>query len=277
MFGPLVSTTWLHEHLNDPDLMIADVRWHIDNIDGGREAFAQSRIPNAIFFDLDRELSDQSDPKRGRHPLPTVEAFTSVLHSKGIGKDTKLIAYDDKGGSVAVRLWWMMRWLGFTSAAVLDGGIPRWIHDGYPLESSTPRKPKPAEITLSVQLHKELLADDRDVEAIRQSRTVLIDARAPERYRGEVEPIDLRAGHIPGAINIPYATNLTDETAPVFLPAEELREKFEQHGIFPTTEVICYCGSGVTACHNILALELAGIKSVRLYPGSWSEWLHYHT
>jgi len=276
MFGPLVSTSWLHVHLDDPDLVIADVRWYSDDRNRGRAAFTASHIPGALFLDTDTELSDQSDPMRGRHPLPDPRVFVSTLAKHGIGKNTKVVAYDDKGGSIAARLWWMLRWLGSENGAVLDGGIPRWIYDGYPVESGIGKARLSAVDPFEPNVRNELAADRAAIESRAMNEVVLVDVRAPERFRGEVEPIDFRAGHIPGAINVPYAENLTVEDAPIFKSPAELKATFKGRGIESDSDVICYCGSGVTACHSILAMEFSGLTRTRLYAGSWSEWIHYH-
>ncbi len=286
MDSPLVGTEWLAARLGEPDLVVADIRWTLGAPDAGRQAFLAERIRGAIFLDLDTELADRSDLRRGRHPLPDPRRFAAALAARGIGRGSRIVAYDDAGGSVAARLWWMMRWIGADGAcALLDGGIPKWIAEGRPLERGTPAPgalsaagaphPQP----LPVALHPELMVDATTVERAQELGLILLDARAPERFSGEVEPVDARAGHIPGAISAPWGENMTDDPSPVYRPAAELRAHFEALGAPPGgdgSRLVCYCGSGVTSCHNVLALELAGIRGARLYPGSWSEWVALH-
>ncbi|MBU0507946.1 sulfurtransferase [bacterium] len=272
----LVSTEWLTQHLHDPDLIVVDVRWDAAKIGGGYEAFLRGHIPGAIFLDLDGDLSDRSNPQRGRHPLPDPKVFADTLTKSGIGRSSRVVAYDDAGGSIAARLWWMLRWIGCDIVSLMDGGLGHWTHENRPLESGdpSPRKLSPSPIRPNVQLG--MIATMGEVESAMQTGLVLVDARAPERYRGEIEPIDFRAGHIPGAVNLPWINNLVEGVPQVFRSQSELRENFERHGIRSNSRVVCHCGSGVTACHNIVALELAGFPGARLYPGSWSEWIHHH-
>ncbi|MBU1919827.1 sulfurtransferase [bacterium] len=271
----IVSTTWLAEHLTDAGIVIADTRWIHGDLDGGANLYRKGHIPGAVFLDLDIVLSDRSDLTRGRHPLPDPNEFAWKLSERGINADSFIVAYDDAGGSVSARLWWMMRWIGLNNAVVLDGGIPKWIAEGRLLETGNgPDTPTPSS-PLQPRMNSALLAEMNDLEARRNGR-LLIDARAGERYRGEVEPIDARAGHIPGAINVPFSENLTNTDVPVFRGANELRALYGRAGIDNYNEVICYCGSGVTACHDLLALCIAGYETAKLYTGSWSEWICHH-
>ncbi len=255
MIPPAVDLAWLKAN---PDAVIADVRWYLDGR-SGREAYEQGHLPGAVFVDLDRDLAGPPGAGAGRHPLPEANQFAAAMGRLGVSRDTTVVAYDDAGGTVAARLVWMLRALG-TEAALLDGGIG--AYDG-PLQSGTvepagtlyPARPWPA----------ALLADIGDAS---DRANVVIDAREPARYRGDLEPVDPRAGHIPGARNLPCRSNL--DAAGRFLPATELRRLFLAAGAGPGT--VSYCGSGVTACHNLLALELAGLGPGRLYPGSWSEY-----
>ena len=271
-----MNPAWVNAHLGQAELTVVDVRWYHGEPDGGRNAFIKGHIPQSVFLDLDEDLADRSDPTRGRHPLPDPSNFVQILARVGIGKRTRIVAYDDTSGSTAARLWWMLRWLGHEKVSVLDGGITRWESEGYPLESGAAVMPAQATEPLEPIARQEMVADRFLLNAAHSGEIILLDARAPERFRGEIEPIDFRAGHIPGAINTPFANNLTDKVPQVFRRPAELRAMFEKLGITQDKQVVCYCGSGVTACHNILALEMIGFFNVHLYPGSWSEWIHHH-
>ena len=242
------------------DVVLADVRWYLDGR-SGRAAYDAGHLPGAVFVDLDRWLAGPASPAEGRHPLPAPEVFAEGMSSLGIGAHDPVVAYDDAGGVVAARLVWLLRAIG-CDAGLLDGGLQ--AYDG-PLERRPPVRPR---AVFPVRpWPAELLADLADVTA---PGAVVLDARDRERYRGEVEPVDPRAGHVPGARNVPCRENL-DESGRL-LPAEVLRERFAAAGVEPGRPVVSYCGSGVTACHNLLALELAGLGRGRLYPGSWSQY-----
>jgi thiosulfate/3-mercaptopyruvate sulfurtransferase len=272
----LISTDKLASQLNDHNLVVVDVRWESNAPEGGVNAYCSGHIPGAIFFDLDMDLSDRTDLRRGRHPLPDPQKFMMTLARAGIGRQTNLIVYDDKAGSLAVRLWWMMRWLGGPEAVLLDGGFTKWTLEGRPVEMGRGRKIRTAIEPLPPNVNQSLIASIDDVETGTNGQQLLLDARAPERYRGDVEPIDSRAGHIPGAVNAPWTENLSGGTDQTFKSPQELRKRFESLGANRQREIICSCGSGVTACHDIFALELAGFPQARLYPGSWSEWIVRH-
>jgi len=272
----LISTSELADQLRDPALVIADVRWDPSDPEAAINSYRQGHIPGAIYFDLDRDLSDRSDLSRGRHPLPDPHDFAQLLMRRGIGPDTRLVVYDDKLESLAVRLWWMMRWIGGPEAALLDGGLDKWVHERRPIEEGPDRDLRPAHRAISVNLNPSLIARITEIESASRGGMVLLDARAPERYRGEVEPIDTRAGHIPAAVNAPWTENLSGTTPQVFKSPAELRSHYEKLGVTSGADVVCYCGSGATACHDVFALGLAGFHRVRLYPGSWSEWIAQH-
>jgi thiosulfate/3-mercaptopyruvate sulfurtransferase len=264
--GPLVDARWLAERLQDPDLVVADVRWYPDG--SARRRYEEGHLPGAVFVDVDTDLSGPRGPGSGRHPLPSPEAFAEAMARLGVDDRTPVVAYDDTGGAYAARLWWMLRATG-RRAAVLDGGLAAW--DG-PFETGPPPV-RPRATFTPRPWPPELVARAEDVERARQDPEALVlDARAPERYRGEVEPLDPVAGHIPGARNAPYAANLHPSTGR-FRPPEELRRRYRALGVGRAREVVVYCGSGVTACHDLLALEVAGLPLARLYPGSWSEWV----
>lgn len=255
MIPPVVPATFLSDH---PDAVVADVRWYLDGR-SGRDAHARGHLPGAVFVDLDTALASPASPEAGRHPLPEPHVFADAMGAAGIGDEAVVVAYDDAGGASAGRLVWLLRMLG-VNAAVLDGGITAW--EG-PVETGPVAV---ASATFSARTWPpDALATIMDAA----TAPIVVDARAPERYRGEVEPIDPRAGHIPGAINIPFAGNLVDGR---FRSPEELCERFAEHGITDATEVVVYCGSGVTACHDLIALEYAGLGRAQLYPGSWSQW-----
>jgi len=257
-FGPLVSAGWLQEHLGDPDVRVIDFRWYLVGRRGGDE-YAKGHIPGAAFVELD----DVTGKGPGRHPLPTLEQFQAAMREAGVDDSTAVVAYDDVGGSVAARLWFLLRWFGHERQAVLDGGLQAW---GEPLETAAPRV-REGTFTARRPDRSRIL----DFAEVAQNPGVpVIDSRAGERYRGEKEPVDPRAGHIPGARNAPFAGNLQDDGR--FKSREELRRRFEQVGVDPDRGAVVYCGSGVNACHNLLAMELAGVKNVRLYEGSWSDW-----
>jgi thiosulfate/3-mercaptopyruvate sulfurtransferase len=263
--GPLVDADWLTAQ-RDPSVVVADVRWYLDGR-SGREAFEAGHIPGAVHVDLDTVLAADPSTGAGRHPLPDPGVFAGALGRLGIGADAFVVAYDDAGGAVAARLWWMLRAVG-QPAAVLDGGLGAWTG---PLESG-PCLARPTVARTPVPWPADAIVTADEVAAISEGRVGgarLVDARAPERFRGEVEPIDPRAGHIPGAVNAPVAGNL-DPDSGRFRTAEELRVRYS--GLVGADDVVAYCGSGVNACHTLLALEVAGLPSGRLFPGSWSEW-----
>ena len=255
---PIVSAAWLADNLES--VIVFDVRAYLDDRNG-RDAYNAGHIRGARFIDLETELSDIGDPMLGRHPLPAPERFAEVLGQHGVDHLSRVVAYDDAGGAIAARLVWMLRVLG-QRAAILDGGIDAWTGE---LSTTTPpfapvdHSPRPWPAGAVV--------DADGVHAFAVAGGVLVDSRAPARYRGEIEPIDSAAGHVPGAINLPFADNLADG---FFLDAAVLKDRFETVGVDDTA--VFYCGSGVTACHNILAAEAAGIGRPRLYVGSWSGW-----
>ena len=260
----LASTDWLHRHLDHSVLRLADVRWYLGEPERGRQEYLEAHIPGAFYVDLEADLSAEDGP--GRHPLPDWHEFADRMGELGIGDDSVVVAYDDRGGAVAARLWWMLRTIGHRRTYVLDGGIPAWIEAGGSVTGELPDHP-PARLTVQVDPGHTV---DRDEVVARLGTTITLDARAGQRYRGETEPIDPVAGHIPGAFNAPFEENL--DPRQLFLPAEDLAAKYRALGIREDTEVIVYCGSGVTACHDILALEHAGLGRPILYPGSWSDW-----
>jgi thiosulfate/3-mercaptopyruvate sulfurtransferase len=254
---PVVDADWLTAHADD--VVLADVRWYLDGR-SGRDAYEGGHLPGAVFVDLDRWLAAEPSPAQGRHPLPDPEVFARGMSGLGIGDRTTVLAYDDAGGTIAARLVWMLRVTGH-DAALLDGGLTAWLE---PL-SGTSVEREPAAFTTAAW-PAERLADISDLPAAQH----LVDARQGERFRGEVEPVDARAGHIPGAESLPCRESLDSDGR--FLPADELRSRLAAIGISPGDDVVSYCGSGVTACHNLLMLEQVGFGPGRLYAGSWSQY-----
>jgi len=261
---PLASTAWLAERLDDPTLRIADTRWYLGEPDRGREAYAAGHVPGALYVDLESDLTAPDGP--GRHPLPSLEDFAASLSRLGIGNDHTVVAYDDRGGAVAARLWWMLRHAGHDRVAVLDGGLTAWHAEGRPVTIEGPR----VEADRFVAGPAARRTFDRSGVEASLGDVVLLDARSAVRYRGEEELLDPAAGHIPSARNAPYEGNLG--ALDRFLPPEELAARYRGLGVTGGRPVVAYCGSGVTACHDLLALEVAGLGGAALYPGSWSDW-----
>jgi len=270
-YQTLITPDELQPHLEDPDWAVFDCRFSLQDPEAGRKAYRESHIPTALYAHLDEDLSGPIRPgATGRHPLPEPESFAEQLSAWGIDDRVQVVVYDDRGGAIAARLWWMLRWLGHHQAAVLEGGWSRWQREGRPVSRERPSR-EPREF--QVELTDSLKVDTRFVERhLDGPGMLLIDARDAVRYRGEQEPIDPVAGHIPGAVSLPYRENLNPEGN--FLPREELEERFrtlmESHS---PEELVFYCGSGVTSILNILAVVHAGLPEPKLYPGSWSEWI----
>jgi thiosulfate/3-mercaptopyruvate sulfurtransferase len=288
MARPLVSAAWLREHLGDPGLRVVDCRFKLGEPGAGEKLWLEAHIPGAAFLDVDRELA-AAPGERGRHPLPDAAAFEAAARRAGIGQETLVVAYDEAAEGGAARLWWLLRHFGHANVTVLDGGLRGWREEGGELrvggEAIDPgdfRARPGSGATASIEelaqrtpgwgaLPGHMARKSAPPSAAGEiaAGPVLLDARAPERYRGEVEPIDSVAGRIPGALNVPFG-----ELAPGgrFLAPGELRALFEASGVEEGTDAVVYCGSGITACVLVLATEVAGIGPARLYPGSWSEW-----
>jgi thiosulfate/3-mercaptopyruvate sulfurtransferase len=267
--GPLVSTEWLASRLDDDTLRVVDVRWYLDPSRRGDEAYRAGHVPGAVFLDVDADLSAPGGRRGGsigRHPWPSADRFSAVMSRAGVGSETQVVAYDDQAGANAGRLWYLLKAYGHDRAAVLDGGLAKWLAEGRPLETAVPA---PAPGRFVAVPRDGFVVDKREMARLAPGQLVL-DARARERYRGEAEPVDPRAGHIPGARSAPYTENLTGGDVPVFLDPTTLRRRYASLGA-DRSEPIVYCGSGVSACHDLLALETAGLRG-RLYAGSWSEW-----
>lgn len=306
MFTTLISAKELAAHLGQPNWLVIDSRHDLMNPAHGRDAHARSRIPGARFVDLDTQLAGRHTGQNGRHPLPDPDVFRKLVAQLGIGPDTQVIVHDDHTGQSAGRFWWMLRWLGHAGVAVLDGGFKAWEAGGFPVDdgpgeshaiaqgdlaqgqqdqaASSETLPGSADAPVAQPDAQSLMSSDaarprlaptvntQDMLAnLRTRAATVIDARAGARYRGETEPLDPVAGHIPGALNRPFQENLQADGT--FKPAAALKQEFAALlGQVSADKVIHQCGSGVSACHNILAMEHAGLNGSALYPGSWSEW-----
>ena len=274
-FQTLIDVDALQELLGEPRLAVVDCRFDLMNPEAGRQAYLRGHIPGARYADLNRDLSAPIGAHTGRHPLPSPDAFAAWLGAIGIGDDTQVVAYDEANGSIAARLWWMLRWLGHGAVAVLDGGFKAWTAHGGELQAGDagPRAAGGKAQHFTPRIDADAVVGTMELErALHGRQSVLVDARAPERYAGTVEPIDPVAGHIPGAVNHPFTANLGADGR--FLPAAELKRSWEED--LPggdLTKLVAMCGSGVTACHNLLSLEVAGLTGGKLYAGSWSEWI----
>jgi thiosulfate/3-mercaptopyruvate sulfurtransferase len=271
-FRTTIDAASLQTLVGSPSVVILDCRFDLAAPDAGKQAYLRRHIPTARYVDLNRDLSAPVSPASGRHPLPRPDHLAVVFGRLGVSCDTQVIAYDEINGSFAARAWWLLRWLGHDRAAVLDGGLKAWLEAGGALESGEPQAP-PRAATFAPRPDSAAVVTAAEVlEAVQDRRRLVVDARAPERFAGLVEPIDPVAGHVPGAINHPFTANLREDGR--FLAQPELARRWrERLGGTAPTDVIAMCGSGVTACHDLLALELAGFPGAKLYAGSWSEWI----
>jgi thiosulfate/3-mercaptopyruvate sulfurtransferase len=267
----LISTAELESRLGDPKLRILDARWYLDPDKKGMDAYRAGHIPGAFFADLDQDFAAPGGARGGalgRHPFPSSAQAQNVIRLYGITPGVRVVVYDDAAGAMAARVWFVLKANGFDDCDVLDGGIAKWIAEGREISDQPPSISTMTDFVVSP--HPELVLSKADLVKQKDAALVL-DARTPERYRGDAEPVDPRAGHIPGAVNAPYTLNLTADPIPVFRPASELRAHFRSLGVSVEAKPVVYCGSGITAAHNLLALHLAGFEG-RLYGGSWSEW-----
>lgn len=267
-YATLVSTSDLASR-RDPSWVVVDCRCDLRDSAWGDAQYRAGHIPGAVYAGLARDLASPPSGTNGRHPLPCVEDLEATLGRLGIASGTQVVAYDQDAGMYASRLWWMLRYLGHDAVAVLDGGWAKWVREGRPVSTGTETRPA---ATFSSRRRKEMRLLVADVVgALGDPSVLLVDARAPERFEGRTEPIDRVAGHIPGAANHFFKRNVTEDG--VMLPATALREQFKELlGTHSPDQVVMYCGSGVTACQNLLAMEHAGLPGAKLYPGSWSEW-----
>ncbi len=264
---PIITAAWLHDRSSDLDVAIVDCRFALAEPELGRQQYSIAHIPGAYYLDLNCDLSSPVGVHGGRHPLPEPSVFEDKLAAIGISDRTLVVAYDNSRFAFAARLWWLMRYFGHDRVAVLDGGYSNWVEAGYPVTAALPEPVTRGNVRLQPQ--PERIVDIERVRSLQDSSAhILIDSREADRYLGKTEPIDPRAGHIPGAVNYPWQ----DVSAPdgLILPIDRHCERWA--AISPELEPIVYCGSGVTACVNLLSLELAGIAGAKLYPGSWSDW-----
>ncbi len=269
-FTTLIDAASLASQVGSESLALFDCRFELGNPQWGESEFAREHIPGAQYLHLDRDLSSPVTAHSGRHPLPDPDAFARRIGALGAGGGVQLVAYDQGNGAYAARFWWLARWIGVRNVAVLDGGITAWRAAGLPLEGQV-RAPRPREMSVSLQQGVALTSSQVD-ELRQRPGTLLVDARAADRFAGRNETIDPVAGHVPGARNLPFGGNLGADGK--FLSPEALRHRWNAFlGSQPASAVIAMCGSGVTACQNLLALEHAGLSGGRLYPGSWSEWI----
>ena len=267
-YATLIGASDLAQRIHDPDWVVIDCRFDLTNPDFGRQAYLEAHLPGAFFLDLETELSSPKTGLNGRHPLPDPARLAARLEACGVGNHTQVVAYDDASGMFAARLWWLMRWLGHNRIAVLDGGVQAWRQAGQALDGQLPET---RNSTYTLSLRPVRVDTDFVLAHLGRSDMLLIDARSPDRFRGENEMLDPVGGHIPGAVNRFFRDNL--QANGCFKKASVLREEFGTllAGRMPQ-QVIHQCGSGVTACVNVLAMESAGLSGSRLYAGSWSEW-----
>ena len=267
-FSTVVSCATLAEHLNDPDWRVFDCRHLLSDVGYGEKAYGEGHLPGAFFLHLDRDLSGPMTGRNGRHPLPDPHALARKLSAAGVSATTQVVAYDDAGGMIAGRLWWLLRWIGHERVALLDGGFNQWVKEGRELSCEAPSS---AHADLDVNLHDWVVTTEDVLANLDRQAFCVVDARGPDRFRGENETIDPVGGHIPGARNRFFRDNLDADGC--FRPAAELRKEYlALLAGFEPQQAVMQCGSGVTACHNLLAMEVAGLHGARLYAGSWSEW-----
>jgi thiosulfate/3-mercaptopyruvate sulfurtransferase len=267
-FSTLVSCEILSKHLSDPAWRVFDCRHQLSDVGYGEKVYAEGHLPGAFFLHLDRDLSGPMTGRNGRHPLPDPQLLSDKLGAAGVSRETQVVVYDDDGGMVAGRLWWLLRWLGHERVALLDGGFNQWVKEGRQLSTELPT----SEPSVFEAIRRDWVVSTEDVLAnLDKGEFCVVDARGPDRFRGENETIDPVGGHIPGARNRFFRDNLDADG--FFRPAADLRREFLGllAGVEPA-QVVMQCGSGVTACHNLLAMEIAGLYGARLYSGSWSEW-----
>lgn len=266
----LITAAQLNENLGDTNWLMFDCRFNLADVEEGRKSYAQSHIPGAIYAHLDEHLSSQITPDSGRHPLPHTNQLLAWLASCGMSRDKQVVVYDHSGGAMAVRLWWLLKCFGHGAVAVLDGGWPAWMDMGY---ATTAKLTRPAAGQYHAEFDRSRVVSIQEVMANLTSKSFqLVDVRSSERFSGANEPIDPVAGHIPGAINIPLTENL-DESG-CFKSPQQLRELYAPlTRQYAADQQVYMCGSGVTACHSLLAMQLAGYPMPRLYDGSWSEWI----
>jgi thiosulfate/3-mercaptopyruvate sulfurtransferase len=269
MHTTLISTDVLAEHLVDSSWLVADCRYSLNDETWGRTQYEAAHVPGAVFIDVGHDLAGPRTGTNGRHPLPAVEDMAATFGRLGIADDIQVIAYDQEAGAFASRLWWMLRYLGHDAVAVLDGGVAKWTREGRPVRGGVETR-RAAGFTPRLRKEMRVTADET-LAHLGDPSVLLIDARSPDRYAGKPDPLDTIYGHIPGARNRYYRHNVSE--AGTMRSGRELRTDFEKIlGGKPANQVVMYCGSGITACHNLLAMEHSGLRGARLFAGSWSEW-----
>ena len=269
-YTTVISAEDLNTHINNDNWVVLDCRFTLTDTEAGQRSYDEGHIPGARYIHLDDDLAAPVSEATGRHPLPDPAELAKRLGELGIDNNTQVVAYDDTFGAMASRLWWLLRWMGYDKVALLDGGLPAWIRKKFPMTTETPTY---SEKEFLPALRNEMVVDMPTMEGVvDRGDNVIIDARSEERFTGEVEPLDRVAGHIPGAVNLPFEDNL--DLDGTFMSKEELIELYDEFTSGKTADqVVMMCGSGVTACHNLVAMEIAGLTGARLYAGSWSEWI----
>ncbi|MFT0804059.1 sulfurtransferase [Bacillus swezeyi] len=267
----LKNPEWVYKRLKEKpeQTVIADIRFQLTKPEEGRKAYMKGHLPGAVYVDLKEDLSGELEKHGGRHPLPSPEKLAKKLGAIGIDRHTAVVVYDDSGGMFAARFWWQLRYLGHDSVYVMDGGFSNWVKAGYDVTTEIPH---PVQRDFELTLKDVELLNAKQVQGrLNREDTILIDAREPARYTGEAEPLDQQAGHIPGAKNYFWKDNLTEEGK------WKSKEQLKQHyaSLDRSSEIVVYCGSGVSACPNVLGLKEAGFQNVKLYAGSWSDWISY--
>ncbi len=265
----LITASELAAVVSDADTVVFDCRFRLGDPTDGRNRYLAGHIPGAYYLDLEQDLSGPKQAHGGRHPLPDPQQLADKLSAAGVTKTARVVVYDD-GEGMAPRAWWLIRYLGHEHCVILDGGYRAWLAQGLPTDTTIPQ-PRPGDFPLSI--HRDWIVSTADIEKMvyQPGAATLVDARAPERYRGDVEPIDPVAGHIPHAVNRPWTDGVNEDGT--WKSPEHQRSRFQNLG--RPTDVVMYCGSGVTACANLFAMELAGLSGAKLYPGSWSDWCSY--
>ncbi len=265
----LVTADWLYKHLEDPEVVIIDCRFDLSNPKLGWSQYQEGHIPKAIYLDLEKDLSGPVQEHGGRHPLPDMQEFVGKMGSYGIDEEKHVIVYDNQSGAMAARCWFLLTYMGHPQVSLLEGGYDHWVQQGYPISDE---KPIPNKTRFIPNFQSNMVASMNDVKDALERGVILIDSRAPERYQGKEEPLDKKAGHIPGAINHFWKRNFAK--GQYWKTVDQLQEDWKDT-LQGEKDVILYCGSGVTACVNLFALYHIGVRRARLYPGSWSDWISY--